>query len=59
MSGASSCSAEAVKDTLDAKLPVLFVLQQLTVSTGQCVAGFTEKLQWLLLVIGTENRPLP
>lgn len=38
--------------------PVLLVLQQLTVPTGQSVTGLTEKLQWLLLVDGTENRPL-
>lgn len=54
-----SCNTKAVKDSLDAKLPVLFVLQQLAVSTGQCVTGFTKKLQWLLLVNGTENRSLP
>lgn len=54
-----SCNTKAVKDSLDAKLPVLLVLQQLAVSTGQCVTGFTEKLQWLLLVNGTENRSLP
>lgn len=56
---AGSHNAKAVKYSLDAKLPVLFVLQQLAVSTGQSVAGFTEKLQWLLLVNGTENRSLP
>lgn len=54
-----SCNAKAVKDSFDAKLPMLLVLQQLAVSTGQCVTGFTEKLQWLLLVNGTENRALP
>lgn len=45
-------------DILDAELPVLLVLQQLAVPTGQSVTGLTEKLQWLLLVDGTENRPL-
>lgn len=40
-------------------LPVLLVLQQLAVSTGQGVTGFTEKLQRLLLVDRTENRSLP
>lgn len=38
---------------------MLLVLQQLAVSTGKCVTGFTEKLQWLLLVNGTENWALP
>lgn len=55
----SKKNLKAVKDSLDAKLPVLFVLQQLAVSTGECVTCFTEKLQWLLFVNGTENRPLP
>jgi len=40
------------------ELPVLLVLQQLAVPTGQGVASLTEKLQWLLLVDGTENGPL-
>lgn len=39
-------------------LPVLFVLQQLAVPARQRITGLTEKLQWLLLVDGTENRPL-
>lgn len=39
-------------------IPVLLVLQQLAVPAGQRVAGLTVKLQWLLLVDGTENGPL-
>lgn len=42
----------------DVEVPVLLVLEQLAVPTGQRVTGLTEKLQWLLLVDGTENRPL-
>ncbi len=42
----------------DAQLPVLLVLQQLAVSTSQSVTCLTEKLQWLLLVDGTEDRSL-
>lgn len=52
------CNKLDVWDVLDVELPVLLVLQQLAVPTGQSVAGLTEKLQWLLLVDGTENRPL-
>lgn len=40
------------------ELPVLLVLQQLTVPASQSVTGLTVKLQWLLLVDGTEHRPL-
>lgn len=47
-----------VWDVVEAELPVLLVLQQLAIPTGQSVTGLTEKLQGLLLVDGTENGPL-
>lgn len=40
------------------EIPMLLVLKQLAVPAGQSVTGLTEKFQWLLLVDGTENRPL-
>lgn len=39
-------------------LPVLLVLQQLAVPTGECVTGFTKEFQGLLFVNGTEHRSL-
>ena len=40
------------------ELPMLLVLQKLAVPTGQSVTGLTVKFQGLLLMDGTENRPL-